>query len=77
VLVSNHAKTMLHFAASGGGLSVASEVAARHMVAEGALVARPISDQGMDLRDLEVQTLAGRSLPVAAQAFLALLCENL
>lgn len=77
VLVSNHAKTMLHFVASGGGLSVASEVAARHMVATGALVARPISDQGMDLRDLEVQTLAGRSLPVAAQAFLALLCESL
>ncbi|GKT20993.1 hypothetical protein AVHM3334_03145 [Acidovorax sp. SUPP3334] len=24
----------------------------------------------MDLRDIEVQTLAGRALPVAAQAFL-------
>ena len=37
----------------------------------------PISDAGMDLRDLEVQTLAGRSLPVAVQAFLDLLRERL
>ncbi|GAD21889.1 LysR family transcriptional regulator [Acidovorax sp. MR-S7] len=77
VLVSGHARTLLHFVASGGGLSVGSEVAARHLVAAGELVARPIGDQGMDLRDIEVQTLAGRSLPVAAQAFLALLRESL
>ncbi|WP_422845101.1 LysR family transcriptional regulator [Acidovorax sp. M2(2025)] len=77
VLISNHAKTVLNFVASGGGLSVASEIAARHLVAERALVARPISDPGMDLRDIEIQTLAGRSLPVAAQAFLELLREQL
>jgi hypothetical protein len=40
-------------------------------------VALPISDPGMDLRDIEIQTLAGRSLPVAAQAFLELLKEQL
>ena len=77
VLVSNHAKTMLNFVANGGGLSVSSEIAARHLVAAGAIVAVPISDQGMDLRDLELQTLAGRSLPMAAQAFLDLLKERL
>lgn len=77
VLISNHAKTVLNFVANGGGLSVASEIAARHLVAERALVARPISDPGMDLRDIEIQTLAGRSLPVAAQAFLELLREQL
>jgi DNA-binding transcriptional LysR family regulator len=77
VLVSNHAKTMLNFVANGGGLSVSSEIGARHLVAAGDIVALPISDQGMDLRDLEVQTLAGRSLPVAAQAFLELLKERL
>lgn len=77
VLVSGHARTLLHFVASGGGLSVGSEVAARHLVAAGKLLALPMADQGMDLRDIEVQTLAGRSLPVAAQAFLALLCESL
>ena len=73
VLVSNHVKTLLHFVAHGGGVSVASEIAARHLVAEGALCALPITDSGMDYRDVEVQTLAGRSLPVAAQAFLELL----
>lgn len=77
VLISNHAKTVLNFVAHGGGLSVASEIAARHLVAAGAIVTRPISDPGMDLRDLEVQTLAGRSLPVAVQAFLDLLRERL
>src|SRR6218665_3551623 len=77
VLISNHAKTVLNFVVHGGGLSVASEIAARHLVAAGAIVALPISDPGMDLRDLEVQPLAGRSLPVAVQAFLDLLKERL
>ena len=77
VLISNHAKTVVNFVRLGGGLSVASEIAVRHLVAEGAIVALPISDPGMDLRDIELQTLAGRSLPVAAQAFLELLKERL
>ena len=77
VLISNHAKTVVNFVRLGGGLSVASEIAVRHLVAEGAVVALPISDPGMDLRDIEIQTLAGRSLPVAAQAFLELLKERL
>jgi len=77
VLISNHAKTVVNFVQLGGGLSVASEIAVRHLVAEGAIVALPISDPGMDLRDIEIQTLAGRSLPVAAQAFQELLKERL
>ena len=77
VLISNHAKTVVNFVQLGGGLSVASEIAVRHLVAEGAIVALPISDPGMDLRDIEIQTLTGRSLPVAAQAFLELLKERL
>lgn len=77
VLISNHAKTVIHFVLQGGGVSVASEIAVRHLVAEGAIVALPISDEGMDFRDVELQTLAGRSLPVAAQAFLELLRERL
>ena len=77
VLVSNHARTVIQFVLNGGGLSVSSEIAARHRVADGAIVARPISDPGMDLRDIEVQTLAGRHLPVAVEAFLALLRERL
>ena len=77
VLISNHAKTVVNFVQLGGGLSVASGIAVRHLVAEGAMVALPISDPGMDLRDIEIQTLAGRSLPVAAHAFLELLKHRL
>jgi DNA-binding transcriptional LysR family regulator len=77
VLVGGHARMLLHFVASGGGVSVGSEIAARHMAAAGLLVLRPLADQGLDLRDVEVQTLAGRSLPAAAQAFLELLRARL
>ena len=48
-----------------------------NLAAQGAIVARPISDAGMDLRDIEVQALAGRHLPVAVEAFLASLREHL
>ncbi len=77
VLVSGHAQTMLHFVASGGGLSVGSDIAARQGMASGQVLVRPLSDDGMDLRDIEVQTLAGRHLPVAVQAFLDRLCARL
>ncbi|MEN5179894.1 LysR family transcriptional regulator [Comamonas testosteroni] len=77
VLTTNHAKTLLNFVLHSGGVTVSSEVGARHMLEAGLLVARPLSDAGMDLRDIEVQTLAGRQLPVAAKAFLELLVAQL
>ena len=77
VLTTNHAKTLLHFVVHGGGVTVSSEVGVRHMLAAGSLVARPLTDAGLDLRDIEVQTLAGRQLPAAAQAFLGLLVQEL
>ncbi len=77
VLETIHGRTLLNFVVYGGGVSVSSELAVRDMVAQGLLVARPLADAGMDLRDIEVQTLAGRSLPVAAEAFLELLKQRL
>ena len=77
VLTTNHAKTLLNFVLHSGGVTVSSEVGVRHMLAAGLLVAKPLSDAGMDLRDIEVQTLAGRQLPVAATAFLELLVAQL
>lgn len=77
VLTTNHSRTLLNFALHGGGITVSSEIGVRHMLATGELVARPLADAGMDLRDIEVQTLAGRQLPVAAQAFLDLLVQQL
>ena len=43
----------------------------------GELVVKPLSDAGMDLRDIEVQTLADRTLQPATEAFLQLLVANL
>ena len=77
VLVSNHAQTLLRYVQSSGGVSVSSEVSVRHVVASGELVVKPISDEGLDLRDIEVQTLAGRTLQPATEAFLALLIAQL
>ncbi|MFG5777082.1 LysR family transcriptional regulator [Comamonas sp. J-3] len=77
VLVSSHAQTLLKFVQHSGGVSVSSEVSVRHLLASGELLAKPLSDAGMDLRDIEVQTLEGRQLPAAADAFLQLLVQHL
>ena len=77
VLESNNARALQHFVAQGGGVSVSSEISARHLLASGTLVARPLTDAGLDLRDIEVQVLQGRQLPLAAQAFLELLEQRL
>lgn len=77
VLTSNALAVLLEFVTQGGGLSVAGEVSVRHLVAAGKVVARPIDDAAMELRDVELQTLAGRVLPQAVQVFLAHLREHL
>ena len=70
VLTTNHWPTLVGFVDQGGGLTVAGEVTIRQKVATGSLCGIPIRDHGMALRDIELQTLAGRTLPHAAQRFL-------
>ena len=70
VLTTNHWPTLVGFVDQGGGLTVAGEVTIRQMAAAGTLRGIPIRDHGMALRDIELQTLAGRTLPHAAQRFL-------
>lgn len=70
VLTSNHQGVLLGFVLQGGGISVTGEVSVRHLMQEKDLVALPIRDRGMELRDIELQTLAGRALPHAVQGFL-------
>lgn len=77
VLSTDHMGTLHSFVVLEGGVSVSGELSARHLVQSGAVVARPLRDPGMDLRDIELQTLAGRVLPHAAQAFLAFLQHGL
>ena len=70
VLTTSNWSTLIGFVGHGGGLTVSGEVSIRQMVAAGTLRGVPIRDHGMALRDIELQTLAGRTLPHAAQRFL-------
>jgi DNA-binding transcriptional LysR family regulator len=70
---SNNMMALHNFAAAGQGVTVSSLLSVRKQVHAGLLVAVPLRDQVLDLRHLEVQTLAGRSLPVAVTAFLEVL----
>lgn len=60
----------LAFALAGGGVSFSGELALRNRLARGELVGIALRDREMNERHFEVQTLAGRSLPRAARAFL-------
>lgn len=77
VLTSNSMTTQHNFVVHGGGITVCGEVSVRHLVAAGTLVVIPIRDHGMGVRYIEVQTLAGRSLPQAVQSFLDYLKQRL
>jgi DNA-binding transcriptional LysR family regulator len=77
VLQTNRLEPIVAFVAAGGGLSLCGEAAIRTRLKAGTLVAVPLRDREMNERHFEVQTLAGRTLPSAAQAFLAHLREVL
>jgi DNA-binding transcriptional LysR family regulator len=70
VLTSNHMGALRNFSRYGGGISLTSalSVALRHR--EEGMVIVPIEDAGMHVRRMELQTMAERTLPQAARAFL-------
>ncbi|WP_284617165.1 LysR family transcriptional regulator [Aquabacterium humicola] len=70
VLETNRLEPIVAFVSAGGGLSLCGEAAIRSRLKAGTLVAVPLRDREMNERHFEVQTLAGRTLPAAAQAFL-------
>ncbi len=61
---------LLSFAAAGGGITLCGEAALRTRLVVGDVVGVPLRDREMNERHLEVQTLAGRTLPMACKAFL-------
>lgn len=77
VLVTNHFETLTHFVMHGGGLSISGEVTVRDRVRRGELHAAQIRERGMKGRAIELQTLAGRTLPEGVRGFLAFLKEQL
>ncbi|MEN9891751.1 MAG: hypothetical protein RLY78_2046 [Pseudomonadota bacterium] len=76
-LTVNRLDPMLAFAEAGGGVALCGTLALRARLQAGTLVAIPLRDREMNERHVEVQTLAGRSLPAACRTFMACLQQAL
>jgi DNA-binding transcriptional LysR family regulator len=68
-LTSNNVSSLLAFVLNGGGVTLASKVSVRRLIAGGELVAVPLRDRGLDARDIELQVMVGRTLPAAVDGF--------
>lgn len=77
VLVCNFVNSLIQFAAFQGGVTLFGEVSIRHLNDGAGLKALPIKDREMSARTIEVQTMAGRTLPKGVAAFLEPLCMAL
>lgn len=78
VLTSGYISGLLGFLRhSSQGVTICGEISVRYQVARGELVAVRLKDRGLDLRNVEVQTLVGRSLSRTAQVFLEYLKTHL
>jgi DNA-binding transcriptional LysR family regulator len=76
-LTSGNVSALLAFVLHGGGVTMASKVSVRRLVASGAILAVPLRDRGLDARDIELQVLAGRTLPAAVTSFVDHLRDTL
>ncbi|WP_342608429.1 LysR family transcriptional regulator [Vibrio tritonius] len=68
-LVSNYMSALNQYTISGAGISLSGEISVRRMIRQHWFESIPISDKGMGIRNLEVQVLAGRTLPKAVASF--------
>jgi DNA-binding transcriptional LysR family regulator len=73
VLTSNYYAALDNFILACDAVSITGELSVRYRVADGAMVVIPIRDRGMDGRDIQLQTLVGRTLPIAVGTFLEFL----
>ena len=55
---------------SPNAITISGEITTRYQVERGDLVSIRLRDRGLDLRNIEVQTLLGRTMSRSAQAFL-------
>ncbi|MEO8059419.1 MAG: LysR family transcriptional regulator [Burkholderiales bacterium] len=78
VLTSNYIGSLFGFLRhQHDGVTIAGEISIRYQVERGEVAGIGLRDRGLDLRNIEVQTLTGRTLSHAAQAFLEYLTEQL
>ena len=62
-LTSNSAQSLVAFVLAGDGVTFSAEVSARPLIESAQAVLVPLSDRIMAERRLEIQTMAGRTLP--------------
>lgn len=77
VLVSNQFETLTSFVLHGGGLSISGGVTVGDRLRRGELHAATIRERGMKSRAIELQSLAGRTLPDGVRTFLDFVRDRL
>ena len=78
VLTSNYVSSLFGFLRHcHEGVTISGEISIRYQVDRRELAFVRLRDRGLDLRNMEVQTLVGRTLSSAAQAFLNFLKKRL
>lgn len=78
VLTSSYVSSLLGFVRHEPlAITISGEISVRYQVERGELVSVRLKDKGLDLRNIEVQTLVGRTLSRTAQVFLDYLKEHL
>jgi DNA-binding transcriptional LysR family regulator len=70
VFTSDSLEATISFVLAEGGIAFSAELPVRHLLKEGSPKAIPVHERNLGSFQLEVQTLAGRILPRAVQAFL-------
>lgn len=77
-LTSNYISSLFGFLRHHqDGVTIAGEISIRYQVERGEVAWIRLRDRGLNLRNIEVQTLTGRTLSSASQAFLTFLKERL
>jgi DNA-binding transcriptional LysR family regulator len=77
-LTSNYLEALFNFVEyDSNAVCITGEVSVRHRITEGGMIMLPIRDGGLDGRDLEIQTLIGRTLPKVVQTFMSYLMRRL
>lgn len=77
VLESNSIQLLVRFVAESGGLTILSRLSASGNLQGGELIATPMRDRLLRTATIELLTLAGRTLPVAAAEFLRQISADL
>jgi DNA-binding transcriptional LysR family regulator len=69
VFVSNNIAALYLFSKQSGAIMLTGHVAAYHLIASGEFVAVPINNPVFSQRTLQIQSMAGRTLPTAVGLF--------